>query len=145
MKQLLAILILAVPIFLSAQTVGEQLEDILEQPDTIEIINKVYAPHYYLDSNDVITDYLEVREEIEWYMLERIPSLYPNREVEYLECLDNEDRTNSFLNMGSYTLPVQFRWRIFESNTQFNPTDNDRLVVYYHHCFLAIREREAEE
>lgn len=122
-----------------SQDLTEELRDVLEQPDTVEVNLKVYAPHYYLDSADNIQDYLAIRSEIEWYMLERVPEWYPSHEIVYKNCPSDNSRTESFLNTGGQTLPVSFRYRVFEPNTVINPTDNPRLVVYYYHCFDAIR------
>jgi hypothetical protein len=134
---LLLILVLAGPMW--SQNITEEIRDVLEQPDTVQVDLKVYAPHYYLDSTDNIQDYLALRSDIEWYMLERIPEWYPTHEINYRECPTNPDRTESFLSTGGDTLPVSFKYRIFEPNTTINPTENPRLVVYYYHCFDAIR------
>jgi len=140
MKHLNIALILLLSCFAQAQTIEEDLKKTLEQPDSVSIDLKVYAPHYYLDSLDQIQDFLEIREEIEWYMLQRIPELYPTHEISYRRCSPSSTRTESFLNVNGEELPVSFRYRIFEPNTTINTTDRPRLVVYYYHCFDAVRD-----
>lgn len=115
-----------------AQTIPEQIQETLESPDTVENVI-LYVTRYYLDSNDLIEDVQPVREDMEWYVFERMPEKFPDRDIEYLQhrC-DGNGEYVTYLNSGGEEYPICFSIAIREpNNPPINVTDKRAVDVSY--------------
>lgn len=113
-------------------TVEDQIKETLESED--EVVHTIkYVKRYYLGTNDLIEDLKPVREDMEWYVLTRMPEKFPDRNIEYLEqeC-DGSNEYNTFLNTGGEQYPICFSTQLREANTPpANVTDKDAVDVSY--------------
>lgn len=115
-----------------AQTIPQQIQETLESPDTVENVI-LYVKRYYLDSNDLIEDVEPVRSDMEWYVFERMPEKFPDRNIEYLEhSCDRSGDYITYLNSGGEQYPICFSIAIREPNTPpANVTDRRAVDVSY--------------
>ena len=132
MKYLISIVLLAFSLNVYGQNIQTQIKDALETPDTA-ILTKAYSKRYYLDSAEQITNIAAVRSDIEYFILDYIPSRYIGQVVEYLNPVcEGAFTEETFLNSGGEEYPVCFYYRIRQpNNPPMNPTDKTAVDVYY--------------
>lgn len=132
MRKLITILLVGLFLPLFGQDIPTQVREALETPDT-SLLVKAYSVRYYLDSLEQIEDLQLVREDVEYFILDYLPSRYVGQIVEYIEpeCTGAYSES-TYLNTNDFLYPICFYYRKRSpNNPPANPTDKWAVDIYY--------------